>query len=111
MLDDRRATRFMKDFVGQWLQMRDIGSHEPDGRLFAAFDDTLRAAMVRETELFFESQVRQDRPIPELLEADYTFLNEQLASTTAWTTSTGATSGGWPGTTTGGTGCSVTRAC
>ena len=79
MLDDRRATRFMKDFVGQWLQMRDIGSHEPDGRLFAAFDDTLRAAMVRETELFFESQVRQDRPIPELLEADYTFLNEQLA--------------------------------
>ena len=79
MLDDRRATRFTNDFVGQWLQMRDIGSHEPDRRLFAAFDDTLRAAMVRETELFFESQVREDRPIPELLEADYTFLNEQLA--------------------------------
>ena len=79
MLSDRRAIRFMDDFVGQWLQMRDIGSHEPDGRLFAAFDDTLRAAMVRETELFFESQVRGDRPITELLEADYTFLNEQLA--------------------------------
>ena len=79
MLADRRAGRFMNDFVGQWLQMRDIQSHEPDGRLFPAFDDTLRADMVRETELFFESQVRGDRPIPELLEADYTFLNEQLA--------------------------------
>ena len=79
MLADRRATRFMNDFVGQWLQMRDILSHDPDGRLFPAFDDTLRAVMVRETELFFESQVRGDRPIPELLEADYTFLNEQLA--------------------------------
>ena len=79
MLADRRAGRFMNDFVGQWLQMRDIRSHEPDGRLFPAFDDTLRAEMVRETELFFESQVRGDRPIPELLEADYTFLNEQLA--------------------------------
>ena len=79
MLSDPRATRFLNDFVGQWLQMRDIRSHEPDGRLFAAFDDTLRAAMVRETELFFESQVRGDRPIPELLAADYTFLNEQLA--------------------------------
>ena len=79
MLADRRATRFMNDFVGQWLQMRDIRSHDPDGRLFPAFDDTLRAVMVRETELFFESQVRGDRPIPELLEADYTFLNEQLA--------------------------------
>ena len=79
MLADRRAARFMNDFVGQWLQMRDIRSHDPDGRLFPAFDDTLRAAMVRETELFFESQVRGDRPIPELLEADYTFLNEPLA--------------------------------
>ena len=79
MLSDRRATRFMNDFVGQWLQMRDIRSHDPDGRLFPAFDDTLRAAMVRETELFFQSQVRGDRPISELLAADYTFLNEQLA--------------------------------
>ena len=79
MLSDRRATRFMNDFVGQWLQMRDIQSHDPDGRLFPAFDDTLRAAMVRETEIFFQSQVRGDRPIPELLAADYTFLNEQLA--------------------------------
>ena len=79
MLADGRATRFMDDFVGQWLQMRDIHSHAPDRRLFAAFNDTLRTVMVRETELFFESQVRDDRRIPELLQADYTYLNEQLA--------------------------------
>ena len=79
MLADRRATRFMDDFVGQWLQMRNIFSQDPDGALFAGFNDTLRSAMARETELFFRSQVREDRPIRELLRADYTFLNEQLA--------------------------------
>ncbi len=79
MLADRRATRFMSDFVGQWLQVRNIHSQDPDGALFAGFNDTLRTAMVHETELFFESQVREDRPIQELLRADYTFLNEQLA--------------------------------
>ena len=79
MLADRRATRFLNDFVGQWLQVRNIYSQAPDGALFAGFNDTLRQGMVRETELFFESQVRADRPIPELLRADYTYLNEQLA--------------------------------
>jgi len=79
MLADRRSTRFMDDFVGQWLQMRNIFSQDPDGALFAGFNDTLRSAMVRETELFFRSQVQEDRPIRELLRADYTFLNEQLA--------------------------------
>jgi mono/diheme cytochrome c family protein len=79
MLADRRATRFMNDFVGQWLQVRNIHGQAPDGALFAGFNDTLRRAMVRETELFFESQVREDRPIPDLLRADYSYLNEQLA--------------------------------
>ena len=79
MLADRKATRFMNDFVGQWLQVRNINEQAPDGALFAQFNDTLRKAMVRETELFFESQVREDRSIPELLRADYTYLNEQLA--------------------------------
>ena len=79
ILGDRRATRFMNDFVGQWLQVRNINEQAPDGALFAQFNDTLRKAMVRETELFFESQVREDRSIPELLRADYTYLNEQLA--------------------------------
>ena len=79
MLADSRATRFMDDFVGQWLQVRNIHAQDPDGALFAGFNDTLRKAMVRETELFFESQMREDRPIPDLLRADYTYLNEQLA--------------------------------
>ncbi|HIN12458.1 MAG TPA: DUF1592 domain-containing protein, partial [Acidobacteria bacterium] len=79
MLSDRRSTRFMDDFIGQWLQIRNIFSQDPDGALFARFNDTLRSAMVRETELFFRSQVREDRSIRELLSADYTFLNEQLA--------------------------------
>ena len=79
MLADRRATRFMNDFVGQWLQVRNIHAQAPDGALFAGFNDTLRKAMVRETELFFESQVREDQPVTELLRADYTYLNEQLA--------------------------------
>ncbi|MBG99849.1 MAG: hypothetical protein CMN58_05835 [Solibacterales bacterium] len=79
MLEDERATRFMNDFVGQWLQVRNINAQDPDGALFAGFNDTLRKAMLRETELFFESQVRADRPVRELLNADYTFLNEQLA--------------------------------
>ena len=79
MLADGRATRFMNDFAGQWLQVRNINEHVPDSGLYGAFNDTLRREMVRETELFFESQVREDRPIPELLRADYTYLNEHLA--------------------------------
>ena len=79
MLADPRATRFMSDFVGQWLKVRNIHAQAPDGNLFAGFNDTLRKAMLRETELFFESQVRADRPVQDLLRADYTYLNEQLA--------------------------------
>jgi mono/diheme cytochrome c family protein len=79
MLADRRADRFMKDFSEQWLEIRNLQGIDPDGQLFPGFDDSLRKAMARETELFFESQVRANRPIQELLRADYTFLNEQLA--------------------------------
>jgi hypothetical protein len=79
MLADQRATRFMNDFAGQWLTVRNISASDPDARLFPGFDPTLRNAMLRETELFFESQVREDRPVPELLKANYTYLNERLA--------------------------------
>ncbi|MCY4600284.1 MAG: DUF1592 domain-containing protein [Acidobacteria bacterium] len=79
MLADPKAVRFMNDFVGQWLQVRNINEQSPDGGLFAQFNDTLRKAMVTETELFFQSQVRDDRPVPELLRANYTYLNAQLA--------------------------------
>jgi hypothetical protein len=79
MLADRRATRFTNDFSGQWLEVRNIQSQNPDELLYSAFDDSLRKAMIKETQLFFESQVREDRPIQELLTANYTFLNDQLA--------------------------------
>ena len=79
MLADPRATRWMNDFVGQWLQVRNLQSIVPDPLKFPEFDDTLREAMLTETELFFESQVHDDRSILDLLRADYTFLNARLA--------------------------------
>jgi mono/diheme cytochrome c family protein len=79
MLADRRATRWMNDFLGQWLQIRNLETIEPDPIRFPDFDSTLREAMLEESELFFESQVRDDRPLLDLLRADYTFLNARLA--------------------------------
>ena len=79
MLADSRATRWMSDFVGQWLQVRNLQSIVPDPLKFQEFDETLREAMLTETELFFESQVEDDRSILDLLGADYTFLNARLA--------------------------------
>jgi mono/diheme cytochrome c family protein len=77
MLADNRSQRFLDDFSAQWLQVRNISTQQPAQQF--QFDPTLRDAMARETELFFESQVREDRPIQDLLRANYTFLNEQLA--------------------------------
>jgi mono/diheme cytochrome c family protein len=77
MLADARSQRFLDDFSGQWLQVRNLSTQQP-AQVFQ-FDSTLRDAMARETELFFESQVREDRPIQDLLRANYTFLNERLA--------------------------------
>ena len=79
MLADRRAARWMKDFVGQWLQVRNLQTIVPDPLRFPGYDSTLRDALLAETELFFESQVRGDRSILDLLRADYTFLNARLA--------------------------------
>jgi hypothetical protein len=79
MLADKRSSRFMKDFSEQWLEIRNLQSKAPDVNLFPNFDDSLRKAMLQETELFFASQVREDRPVQDLLRANYTFLNEQLA--------------------------------
>ncbi len=77
LLADGRSTRFLKDFSNQWLEVRNLSTQQP--ALQFQFDPTLRDAMARETELFFQSQVREDRPIQDLLRANYTFLNEQLA--------------------------------
>ena len=77
MLADDRSDRFLNDFSGQWLEVRNLATQQPAQEF--RFDPTLREAMAQETELFFQSQVRDDRPIPELLRADYSFLNERLA--------------------------------
>ena len=79
MIADKRSSRFISDFAGQWLQIRNISASAPDQSLYPDFEDTLRQAMATETQLFFESQVREDRPITELMTADYTYLNERLA--------------------------------
>ena len=79
MLADRRAVRWMNDFLGQWLQIRNLETIVPDPLRFPGYDSTLREALIKETELFFESQVREDRSALDLLRADYTFLNARLA--------------------------------
>ena len=79
MLNDPRASALTENFAGQWLYLRNLRSAAPNGLLFPTFDDNLREALRRETELFFESQLRDDRSILELLTADYTFLNDRLA--------------------------------
>jgi mono/diheme cytochrome c family protein len=77
LLADDRSRRFLNDFSEQWLEVRNLSTQQP-AQAFQ-FDPTLRDAMAKETALFFESQVREDRPIPDLLRANYTFLNERLA--------------------------------
>jgi hypothetical protein len=79
MLVDRRANRFIDDFVEQWLQIRNIHTHDVARQVLADFDPALREAMAEETQLFFETQVRDDHPLMELLTSNYTFLNERLA--------------------------------
>jgi hypothetical protein len=79
MLADPRAGSLASNFADQWLYLRNVDSLTPDVRLFPDFDDNLRQALRRETELFFESILHEDRSILELLKADYTFLNERLA--------------------------------
>ena len=79
MLADPRSSTLVSNFGSQWLYLRNLASTRPDMRLFPDFDDNLRQALRRETELFFESIVREDRSVLDLLKSDYTFLNERLA--------------------------------
>ena len=79
MLDDPRSGQLVENFAGQWLQLRRLGGVTPDKDLFPNFDEPLREAMRRETELFFGSIVRQNRSILDLLDSDDTFVNETLA--------------------------------
>jgi hypothetical protein len=79
MLRDPRAKTLVENFASQWLQLRDLRNAVPDPDLFAEFVENLRDAFRSETELFIGSQLQDDRAIPELLTADYSFLNERLA--------------------------------
>lgn len=79
MLADPRSFNLSTNFAGQWLQLRNLVSVSPNPRLFTDFDDNLRRAMREETERFFDSVLREDLGVADLLDADYTFLNERLA--------------------------------
>ena len=80
LADPRARAALVNNFFGQWLQTRNVWLLTPDANTkFPWFDDNLRAAFVRETELFLDDQLKADRSIVDLLSADYTFLNEQLA--------------------------------
>jgi hypothetical protein len=79
MLADPRSSSLASNFAGQWLHLRNLDSITPDLRLFPDFDDNLRQAFRKETELLFESVAREDRSVLDLLKSDYTFLNERLA--------------------------------
>ena len=79
MLADQRAEALVTNFASQWLYLRNLESHMPDSRLFPDFDDNLRQAFRRETELLFESVMKENRSVVDLLRADYTFLNQRLA--------------------------------
>ena len=79
MIADDRFSAFVEGFAGQWLFLRNLAAAIPVQQNFPDFDDTLRQAFRRETELFFESIVREERSAYDLLRADYTFLNERLA--------------------------------
>lgn len=79
MLHDPKAQALVNNFAGQWLQLRDVDRLQPDPEMFAAFDDELRHAMKRETEVFFERMMREDRSVLEFLTADFTYVNARLA--------------------------------
>ena len=79
MLKDRRSKELVNNFAGQWLYLRNLQSVIPAMEEFPDYDDNLRQAFRRETELLFDSIVREDRNVVDLLTADYTFLNERLA--------------------------------
>ncbi len=79
MLADPRSRALVENFAGQWLYLRNVESVSPDLAQYPYFDENLRDALGQETGLFLESMLREDRPVLDLLNADYTFLNERLA--------------------------------
>ncbi len=79
MLADARSQALVDSFAGQWLHVRNVAGHQPSPEVLFHYDDNLRKALERETKMLFESIVRENRSTIDLLNADYTFLNERLA--------------------------------
>ena len=79
LLADPKAESLIDNFLGQWLQLRNLKSKQPNSHEFPDFDDNLRQALHTEMELFFSSIIREDRSVLDLMNADYTFVNERLA--------------------------------
>lgn len=79
MLKDPKAKALMEGFGEQWLTLRNLANFNPDGKRFPTWNEDLRKAMLTETQLFFQSIVKEDRSILEFLDSDFTFVNERLA--------------------------------
>ena len=79
MLKDPKSAALVENFAGQWLELRRLESAKPDRDRFPQFDEYFRMSVRRETELFFDHIIRQDRSLLDFIDADYTFLNERLA--------------------------------
>jgi hypothetical protein len=79
MLTDARSVAIVENFAGQWLRLRNVRNILPNSDLYPDFDENLRQSFRRETEMFFESIIREDRNVLDLLTADYSFINERLA--------------------------------
>lgn len=79
MLKDPRSHALVENFAGQWLQIRNLKLVTPDYFQYPEFDEELRSSMQRETEMFFESILREDRTVLDFIDADYTYVNERLA--------------------------------
>jgi hypothetical protein len=80
MLDDPRSRALVTNFAGQWLFLRNVARIQPDPAAFPSFDENLRQALQQETELLIESTLREDRNVADLLNTDYTFINQRLAA-------------------------------
>jgi len=79
MLDDPHSDSLVSNFAGQWLYVRALSQQKPDPDIFPEFDESLRQSFAKETELFFQDILREDRSVMDLLDANYTFLNQRLA--------------------------------
>jgi mono/diheme cytochrome c family protein len=79
LLKHPRSRELAENFFGQWLQLRGLAGHKPDAKAFPGFTDSLREAMGKELLLFLGEVIREDRPLTELVDADYTYVNEELA--------------------------------